>query len=231
MSSGLRSIIQYSIPSAVALALVVSTACAPADTSTQKTESAEASTEGPIRSLIANVVSRTEEVTLPSGTRLDIELNNTLSSHVNRPGDRFTARLAEDVLWQDEIAVPAGVTVTGTVRESKPAEKIGSRARLTLDFTQIELPGGATHAISATFADIGKSERAKDAAIIGGSTIGGAVLGHQVDDDKGSVIGAIVGGIAGTVAAKETEGKPVELPAGTRLTLELQSPLTVEITN
>ena len=46
---------------------------------------------------------------------------------------------------------------------------------------------------------------------------------------KALTIGAIIGGVAGTVAAKKTKGKPVEVPAGTMLTLTLTQPLTVQV--
>jgi hypothetical protein len=52
------------------------------------------------------------------------------------------------------------------------------------------------------------------------------VIGHQIDDDKGKVIGGILGGAAGAVAAQKTGGE-VELPAGTVLTFALDKPSEV----
>jgi len=52
------------------------------------------------------------------------------------------------------------------------------------------------------------------------------VIGHQIDSDKGKVIGALIGAAAGTAAAKKT-GKEVVLPAGTVVGMTLESPVTV----
>ena len=84
--------------------------------------------------------------------------------------------------------------------------------------------------MTAVFSDKGKSQTGKDAAIIGGATLGGAILGNAVDPGEGTKIGAIVGGVAGAIAAKKTKGKPVEVPAGTVMTLELSQPVTIEVT-
>ena len=43
------------------------------------------------------------------------------------------------------------------------------------------------------------------------------------------MIGAVVGGLGGAYAAKKTKAKPVEVPAGTIVDLELTAPMTVEI--
>ena len=52
------------------------------------------------------------------------------------------------------------------------------------------------------------------------------MIGHQVDSDKGKIIGALLGAAAGTAAAKKT-GKEVVLPAGTVVGFTLDSPVTV----
>ena len=84
--------------------------------------------------------------------------------------------------------------------------------------------------ISAWLAQKGKSETAKDAATIGGAAVVGAIVGHQVsDDDKGTVIGAIVGGAAGTAIAASTKGKEIEIPAGTVSSIELGAPVEIEV--
>jgi len=171
------------------------------------------------------------KVVVPEGTVLQVSLAETLSSHASAPGERFQAIVLVDVAIDGVVAVPAGARLEGVVTEAVPARKIGGRARLSLVFDRLEA-NGAEAPIRASIARVGKSERAKDAAIIGGSTIAGAVLGEEVDEGEGGVIGAIVGGLAGAAAAKKTHGKPIVLEAGTEIAVRLESPveLTVEAT-
>jgi hypothetical protein len=169
------------------------------------------------------------EVVVPAGTVLQVSLGETLSSHDTAVGERFDAVLLRDVAIDGVVAVPAGSRLGGRVTEATPARKIGGRARLTLVFEELDL-GDRQVPIAASIAQVGRSERAKDAAIIGGGTIAGAVLGEEVDDGDGGVIGAIVGGLAGTAAAKKTHGKPVVLEAGTEVSVRLESPVELTVT-
>lgn len=171
----------------------------------------------------------TVEVSVPAGSVLAVRLLDTLSSHDSTTGQDFAATIDEDVSAHGRIAIPAGSVVRGEVTEARPPKSVGGRARLSLDFETLELPNGEEHTIDARFARSGRSETPKDAAIIGGSTLAGAVLGEAVDDDDGGVIGGIVGGLAGTAAAIKTKGKPVVLPSGSLLYIELTSAVTVEL--
>lgn len=169
-----------------------------------------------------------QSLTLPAQTVLLVEMASGLSSHTSQPGEAFRARVAQEVSVSGRLAVPVGSSVYGKVTEAHPANKIGGRAKLALVFHTLELPGGEPVAIAASFDLAGKSQRTKDAAMIGGGVVGGAILGDQVDEGKGTAIGAIIGGLAGTAAAKKTRGKPVQVPAGTMLTLTLTQPVTVQ---
>jgi hypothetical protein len=169
-------------------------------------------------------------LTVPAGTLVVVEFQESLSSHTSQVGQEFRTRITQAVAAQGGIAIPAGSTLLGEVTEAEPAQKVGGRARLSLDFHSLYLPSGQTYPVTAVFSDKGKSQTGKDAAIIGGATLGGAILGNAVDPGEGTKIGAIVGGVAGAIAAKKTKGKPVEVPAGTVMTLELSQPVTIEVT-
>lgn len=167
--------------------------------------------------------------TLPAGTLIPVRFNETLSSHDSTSGQPFSAQVTQDVAVDGVVVVPAGATVTGSVSEASVPRKVGGRARLSLSFERLQLADGQTVPISAAFAGAGRSEAPKDAAIIGGSTLGGVVLGEAVDKGEGGIVGGVVGAIAGTVAAVKTKGKPVVLPAGTVMSLELNAPATITV--
>ncbi len=168
-------------------------------------------------------------VTVPAGTLVRVQMDDHLSSHTSQVGQQFYATITQDVAAEGRVAIEKGARVVGRVTEAEPAKKIGGRARLSLDFETLDLGSGQRRPMSAQFAQAGKSQTAKDAAIIGGSTIGGAIIGEAIEDGEGGVIGAIVGGLGGAYAAKKTKAKPVEVPAGTMVDLELTQPITLEI--
>ena len=167
-------------------------------------------------------------VTIPTRTILAVELDRTLSSHTSQVGESFRAFLTQEVAVDGRTALPRDSIVIGRVTEAKPAKKVGGRARLSLEFYSVQLPNGQQAPLHVVLAEAGKSQTTKDAAIIGGSALGGAVIGHAVNKGEGTAIGAIVGGLAGAAVANETKAKPVVVNSGTILTLELEQPLTVE---
>lgn len=172
---------------------------------------------------------RTRAVTVPPGTVVQLRFSETVSSRYSSAGDAFRTTVDEDVRISDAVAIPAGSVIVGRVTEAHQPRQVGGRARLSLEFTGLELPSGESESIEAVFASRGKSQNLKDGAIIAGSTLGGAVLGEAVHEGEGGVIGGILGGVGGAVAASKNKAKPVEVPAGTVMAVELVRPVTLEI--
>ncbi len=168
-------------------------------------------------------------LTVPAGTKLSIELLESLSSGTSTTGETFRARLASGVMAGGQAALPAGSVVYGTVTEAVPLKKFGGQPKLALTFDRIVLPSGATVALATPLLIEGKKQAGKDAAKIGGAAAAGAILGHQVDDDQGKAVGAIVGGAIGTAIAAKT-GKDVEVPAGTVVEVALPRDVQVSVT-
>ena len=171
---------------------------------------------------------RTREVTVPSGTTVMLRWSETVSSRGSAPGDSFRTTVDEDVTIDDAVAIPSGSVIVGRVTEAHQP-KVGGRARLALEFTAVELPSGESAPIDAVFSASGKKQNLKDAGIIAGSTVGGAILGEAVHEGEGGVIGGILGGIGGAVAASRNKARPVEIPAGTVMAIELVRPVTLEV--
>lgn len=173
----------------------------------------------------------TVEKTLPSGTALQVEMLDTVSSASSDAGDAIAARVVEDVVVGETVVIPAGSTVSGQVVEARGLRKIGGRALLRVVFDSVDLPAGDAP-IHASWGREGKSETKKDVATIGGATAGGALLGRVLNKDneaRGTAVGAIVGGAAGTAIAAGTKGEEVVLASGTQLKLRLDSPVTVKV--
>jgi hypothetical protein len=160
---------------------------------------------------------------VPAGTRLSAELVTPVSTKTNRRGDRIEARVVSDVMVDGKVAVPTGTILSGTVTERVSGSKeIGATPKIGIAFDTMSPDADHAVSMSASLVQTGKSEGGKDTAKIAGGTVAGAVIGHQVDSDKGAVIGGLLGAAAGTAAAKNT-GNEVDLPAGTVISVTLDN--------
>lgn len=166
---------------------------------------------------------------VPAGREMDVEFLTSLSSATSREGDTFRTRVLDPVYaGSGELAIPAGSEVLGRVVESVTNDRrIGGRSRLAIEFTDLVLPSGTTVPVSASLAEEGKSGKQKDAATIGGAAAAGAILGSILGDDEAAVVGAILGGAAGSVLASRNKGENVEIPAGTPVRLRLDETVAV----
>jgi type IV secretory pathway VirB10-like protein len=173
------------------------------------------------------------EARLAAGSGFDVEFLSGLSSATSRVGDTFRARVMRDVYDERGIlAIPSGSEVVGTVTQAEALRRVGGRAALGLEMTDLVLPSGETAPLAASFLREGRNETGRDAATIGGAAAGGAILGRILDRDskkRATVIGAILGAAAGTVIAAKTPGQEVEIPAGTVVAIELDRELRLEV--
>jgi hypothetical protein len=168
-------------------------------------------------------------ITVPGGTQLTVALDQDLSSKTAAPGQPFEAKVANSIMIDGRVAVPAGSRVSGTVTDViSGSRKIGAIPTLGLSFDSLILPDGQRVAINGELVERGASEKGRDTAKILGGAAAGAVLGHQVKgNDGGKILGGLLGGAIGAVAAQKT-GTEVQLTAGTELTISLASSFQVK---
>lgn len=171
-----------------------------------------------------------QNVEVAAGTPLTLALSSALSSKTAQPGDSFEATVASNLMVNGRVVVPNGARVTGNVTEViSGSHSIGAVPALGLKFNQLELEDGQIIPITGELMEQGESEKVSDTAkILGGAALG-AVLGHQVKtNNRGKVIGGLLGGAVGAIAAKNT-GTEVELASGSTLTLATGEPFTVKV--
>jgi hypothetical protein len=161
---------------------------------------------------------------VPVGQEIDLRLQTALSSATATREQRFEATTAVDLLQGDRVLIPAGSTVRGVVSNVEKAGNIDRSGSLSLAFDRIVI-NGREYPLRAMATQIFESRGVLDE----GKTVGtagavGAVVGGILGGLKGAVIGAIVGS-GGVIAA--TEGKDIELPAGTIVRVRFDSPLNV----
>jgi hypothetical protein len=122
------------------------------------------------------------------------------------------------------VLIPSGSIVNGVVSGVEKAGRLERTGKLTLSFDRIsvrqrEYPIRAT--ATSVFASGGILEE-KGTAGIGAGV--GAIAGGLLGGVKGAVLGAVIGA-GGAIAA--TEGKDIDLPAGTMVRIRFDTPLTV----
>ena len=120
--------------------------------------------------------------------------------------------------------MPAGSEVRGVVSNANPAGRVDRSGSLTLAFDQITV-NGREIPLRAMATQAFESRGIRDEAkTVGTAGAVGAIVGGIIGGLQGALIGAVVGS-GGVIAA--TEGKDVELPAGTVIRLRLDSPVEV----
>jgi len=164
----------------------------------------------------------TVTVTIPAGTSLEIAFAEPLSSATAVVGDKVVARLKSAIVVEDRVAFPTNSTIEGKIADVKPAKKgfKDTGGALAISFNRIVAPGGRSASIVAGFTKVAEGSAGKKAGIIGGSAVGGALLGKALGKDgKGA---ALVGGAIGTAIAGGTKGKEATLEADEPLTVALE---------
>ena len=175
----------------------------------------------------APVAAGPKDYVVPSGTSLSVQLPAEISTKTAKVGQRLTGNLTDDIVVDGKVVARAGTPVQGSITEVISGSKtIGGKPTLGITFDSLTFEGG-DRPINARITQVAdKSDKGRDTAKIAGGALAGGVVGHQIDSDKGKVIGALIGAAAGTAAAKKT-GKEVVLPAGTVVGMTLESPVTV----
>jgi hypothetical protein len=168
-------------------------------------------------------------MTLPSGTSLDVTLSTPITSETAGVGDAWTGTIRNASMVDGHNAFPAGSSVAGTVTSVKPAHK-GDRAMLDLGLTSVTV-GDHSYRVHGTMESItAGSTRARNLGAIGAATAAGAVVGHAIGGSgKGTLIGAVVGGGAATGVVAGTKGYQVELKQGTALTFTTNEAVAVRL--
>lgn len=198
--------------------------------STHQTAQQNASTAAPAREPAAPPKPVVHMVTVPAGTVLSLAVDTPLNSKVAQVGDGFMATIVEPIEVGGQEVIPAGAMVEGKVTEAVAAKRGAGNAKLALSFDVLKLKNGYQTNIVGSFREKTASKKKKDAAIIGGSAAGGALLGRILGKDtKGAVVGALVGGGIGTAVVMGKEGEQVKIPANTPFEIQLEEAIQVPV--
>jgi hypothetical protein len=162
---------------------------------------------------------------IPAGQELDVRLQVPLSSETAKVEQRFETTTVADLLQDGRVLVPAGTVVRGVVSAVDPAGRgLDRKGSLTLSFDRMTV-NGRTYDMRAQATSVFESRGIREEAGTAGAGAGvGGIIGGVLGGVKGAVLGAIIGAGGAIVAS---EGKDIELPAGSIVRIRLDSPVTV----
>ena len=176
---------------------------------------------------------------VPNGTRLNITLQNSVSSATSRRGDLITGTISNPIVIGEDIAISNGSQAIGEVTSVAPAErfKAGKGGYLAVRFNSIQTPDGKKYPISSTpYSLTGETGGTRLARGVGKAVIGagvGAALGTAVGaiaggrPGRGAWSGAAIGGGLGATSAIVSKGKDVGLYSGSQISVTLEHPVQV----
>lgn len=182
-----------------------------------------------IGGLLLIVAGLASAVEVPSGTQLQIRLTgavNTKDAKVDQP---VLAVVIAPVLVGDQIAVAAGVKLTGRVKEVKAAAQADDQAVLALAFDEMSDSNRNQARIEARVTSIDNARETvdKDGRVLGiiASDTGSGRLNQGINkvSEKYAGLGELLGTIKQAVV-KDVDAN-IDYEAGVEMTIELTKPL------
>jgi len=169
------------------------------------------------------------DVNIPAGSALAIRINQRISVKTTPAGTRFDGEVAEP--WADangRVILPKGTPVGGVVDESHRRGHFKGSSILELRLTSLTLNGTQypleTHDLTRTKKGKGK----RSAAIIGGGTGLGMLIGGIATGGVGMAIGGAAGAGAGTAVSGLTGNRDLDIPSESIVRFRLADDLTLQ---
>jgi hypothetical protein len=166
---------------------------------------------------------------VPAETIVSVVLNQAVGSKISTPGQAFSATVATPIEVDGRLAIPKGARASGIVREAKPAGRFKGAATLELTLTAVTVRNEDYNIRTTSPSQTSTGKGKRTAAMVGGGTGGGALIGGVAGGGKGALIGGLIGAAAGTGGAGLTGNRDILLPAETRLTFKLVEPVEIKL--
>jgi hypothetical protein len=169
-------------------------------------------------------------VTIAAGTTLTIRVDQRIGVKTSRAGDTFTGELVEPVLAGDNsVLLPKGALVGGVVDVAHRRGHFKGRSLLELRLTSLTLNGTQYPLTTRDLAESKRGKGRRSAALIGGGTGLGMLVGGVASGGVGLLVGGLVGGGAGTATAGLTGNRDLNIPAESIVRFNLADDLVVQL--
>ena len=197
----------------------------------------------PVKQPVSSPPAAPRPIVVASGTRVAVVLENGISTRSAKPGDSVYLRTSFPITQNNQIVIPVGSYLRGSLLDSKRPGRIKGRGEFRMRLDTLILPNGYTVNLNAAprSADSGGKEtmdsegkvtgpggKGKDVGTVATTTATGAGIGAIASGAKGAGIGAGIGGLAGLAAVLLTRGPEAELPRGSTLDVVLEHDLQLD---
>lgn len=195
----------------------------------------DASAPGPITPAAppptAKMAPAEEFRTIAAGSALRLRNNEAINSDTAKPGQIFSAVVAEEVKGADgQVAIPKGADAALVVRAVAGQGKLQGQSELVLDVESVTVAGHRYVMETGDLVQKGKEgvgTNKRTAIYTGGGSALGGIIGAIAGGGKGAAIGAASGAAAGAATQSVTRGKAVRVPSETILTFKLEAPVRI----
>lgn len=168
------------------------------------------------------------DVKIPAGTTLAIRINQHISVKTSHVGDPFDGEIAEPVMGNDgRMIVPRGTAVGGVVAAAHKRGHFKGASVLQLQLTSMSLNGQRYPLETSSVTRTKKGKGKRSAAMIGGGTGLGMLIGGVATGGTGLLIGGLAGAGAGTAAAGLTGNGDIDIPAESLVRFKLAEGLSI----
>jgi hypothetical protein len=171
-----------------------------------------------------------------AGTAFTVQPVARVCTNTFKPGDRFTATLAESVTGSDGAVIPAGSSVVLRVDQSTRSNNGNDSLRLTFGVVSVRI-GQQSYEVTGHVSQTTPLEKVRvqttgdQAKKVGAGALIGALAGQLLGKNtKSTVIGGAVGAAAGAAVAAGTADYDGCVPANSGLTVSLDAPLRIKLT-
>ena len=185
--------------------------------------------------------SKSTNIIIPADTRIPVITKNQISTRTAYVGQAVYCETTFPIAVDNQIVIPIGTYVKGSVTQVLRAGRIKGKARLGLRFDSLIFPSGETLSLRSALSaaatrgneDFDREEgrvkgagtKGKDARAVVVTGAQGALIGAIVGRGKGAAIGGGAGAAVGLASALFRRGKDVVLPSGTDLEFVLLQPV------
>ena len=163
---------------------------------------------------------------LPAGSVIMVRTTSSLQSSTAKTGQTFDTNVEESIGVDEYAVIPSGSKIRGLVTMVTPATRQQSGV-IDVTFDRLTLPNGTTYAIRGKLTSTDSAERRQIAndpnghvVLVGGRGGIGAAIAAAGSSSNSNNIFAALGNLL-------SEGRDVNVPAGTQLAVELENAVTL----
>ena len=163
---------------------------------------------------------------LPAGTVIFVRTTTALQSSTAKTGQTFEANVEENIGVDEYTVIPSGSRIRGLVTMVTPANRQQSGV-IDIVFDRLTLPNGTSYAIRGKLTSTDSAERRQinsdpngHVVLVGGRGGVGAAIAAAGSSQNSNNIFAALGNLL-------SEGRDVNVPAGTQLAVELENAVSL----